>query len=259
MTILVTTAQNDADLVHALGSMALPLPIAAGDACFDGVGYGNKPILIVCERKHTGDLAQCILNGRYQHQLQIAKENGADVLVLILESSQLRPNPEDGVLEQLNWGISPRSGKRCQVWEPVRPTISYSHFDQFLTEVQYLTGVIYKRTFDVQETALVIKSLWLNFQKAPDDHNSLHNIYKSPVQGTLLMKPSLVRRVASEMPGIGWEWSKVAAEKFPTVKDLVSATVEDWAELEHRDNGKSRRLGMKAAEKIIIAINKNIS
>lgn len=257
MTIYCTTAPNDADLIKALGSMALPLPIATGDACFDGVGADNQTIVIAVERKHAGDLAQCILNGRYQYQLQIAKENGADVFVLCLEAPPLRSSPEDGILEQLNWGINPKTMHRCQVWEPVKPTISYSRFDQFLTEVQYLAGVIFKRTSNVQETASVVKALWLNFQTPPDAHNSLHTVYHQPRQGILLVKPSLARRVASELPSVGWQWSKTVAEAFPTVQDMVRATVEDWAGLEHVDeNGKRRRLGMKVATKVVQAIGK---
>ncbi len=257
MTIYCSNLPNDQDMIKALGSLALPLPIATGDACFDGVGPDNRAILICLERKHAGDLAQCILSGRYQHQLQIAKENGADTFVLCLEAPQLRASPEDGILEQLNWGINPRTMHRCQIWEPVKPTISYSRFDQFLTEVQYLAGVIYKRTSNVQETASVIKALWINFQTPPDAHNSLHTVYHQPRQGILLVKPSLARRVASELPNIGWQWGKTVAEKFPTVKDMVSATVEDWAGLEHVDeNGKRRKLGVKVAERIAQAIRK---
>lgn len=256
-TIYTSNLPNDVDMNRVLGSMALPLPITTGDACFSGVGDKGKSILVCVERKHAGDMVSCILNGRYLHQLQTAKENGADVFVLVLEAPQLRSSPEDGILEQLNWGISPKTLHRCQVWEPVKPTITFSRFDQYLTEVQYLAGVIFKRTSTVQETAAVVKALWVNFQTPPDEHNSLHSVFHQPRQGVLLMKPSLARRVASELPHIGWEWSATVAEKFPTVSDMVSATVEDWARLEHVDDkGKHRKLGMKVAEKIVLAIGK---
>jgi ERCC4-type nuclease len=256
MTIYTSNLPNDIDMNRALGSMALPLPIATGDACFSGVGADDKPLLICVERKHSGDLASCILNGRYQHQLQIAKDNGADVFCLILEAPPLRSNPEDGILEQLNWGINSKTLHRCQMWETVKPAITYSRFDQYLTEIQYLAGVIFKRTSDVKETAAVIKSLWINFQTPPDEHNSLHTVFHSPRQGVLLIKLSLARRVASELPSIGWQWSGVVAGKFPTVQAMVSATVEDWADLESVDDkGKKRKLGMKIAEKVVLAIH----
>jgi ERCC4-type nuclease len=256
MTLYVTTAINDADLLKALGSMAIPLPIPCGDVNFTGVGIGGKDILIVCERKKPGDLSQCIADGRYLNQAQSAKDAGADVLVIIVEAAQLRSNPDDGLLEQLNWGRNPKTGHRCQVWEPVLPSIAYSRFDQYLTELAYLLGVIVKRTANVQETAAVIKALWANFQRPPDEHNSMHSIYTTPLQGTLLVKPSLVRRVAAELPGIGWAWSKSVLEKFTSVRDMVDASVDDWAGLTCENNGKKRRLGTKVANRVVEALHK---
>lgn len=246
MPVYVTTSPNDADLLKALGDFALPLPIMVGDVCFTGEGSGGKTLVISCERKHAGDLAQCILTGRYQSQLQTAHTNGADVFILILEASQLRPNPDDGVLEQLNWGVNPRTLHRCQVWEAVRPTITYSRFDQYLTELQYLAGVIFKRTYDVKETAAVIKALWLNFQTPPEGHNSLHTVYHQPRQGILLVKPSLVRRVATELKGIGWEKSGAVAEHFKSVLDMVQASTQEWS--------KIPGIGKKIAEDIFISV-----
>lgn len=256
MIVYCTTAINDADLLKALGTMAIALPIPCGDVNFTGVGTGDKTILIVVERKKPGDLSQCIIDGRYLNQAQTAKTAGADVLVIIVEAVQLRSNPDDGLLEQLNWGISPRTMKRCQVWEPVKPTITYSRFDQYLTELAHLAGVIVKRTADVHETVAVIKSLWVNFQTAPDEHNSLHSVYTTPLQGTLLVKPSLVRRVAAELPGIGWAWSKSVLERFTSVQDMVDASVDDWAGLTCENNGKKRRLGTKVANRVIEALHK---
>jgi ERCC4-type nuclease len=238
--------------------MAIPLPIPCGDVNFTGVGLKGEDTLIVVERKKPRDLAQCITDGRYLNQAQTAKTCGADVLVIIVEAVQLRSNPDDGLLEQLNWGISLRTMKRCQVWEPVKPTITYSRFDQYLTELAHLAGVIVKRTADVHETVAVIKALWVNFQTPPDEHNSLHSVYTTPLPGTLLVKPSLVRRVAAELPGIGWAWSKAVLERFPTVRSMVDASVDDWAGLAHENSdGKKRRLGNKVAVRVVNALNKN--
>ncbi len=246
MTIYTSNLPNDEDMNRALGSVALPLPIATGDACFSGLGENSQPILVCVERKKVGDLVSCILNGRYLHQLQIAKNNGADVFCLIVEGTY-RPSPEDSLVEVPVWGVNPRTLRRGLMWVPVKPAIAYSRLDQYLTELAYLVGVIVKRSRDVRETAAIIKALWDNFQKPPDKHNSLHAIYKAPVSTVLLVPPSLVRRVASELPGIGWQRSQVVAEHFPSVEAMVAAEVGEWAKLDG--------IGKKTAEKVVAALH----
>lgn len=256
MTVYCSSLANDQDMIKALGSVALPLPANdLGDCYFSGLGPDDSSVLVSIERKKIGDLAQCIINGRYLDQAQRAVAAGADVLVLVVEAEQVRSNPEDGVLEQLNWGINPRTMKRCQVWEPVRPTIMYSRYDQYLTELARDLGVIVKRTADVQETASVIRALWDNFQSPPDEHQSLHSIHKAPLRDVLLVKPSLLRRIASELPGVGWEWSKSAEARFRSVREMANADVADWTGIQHEsDNGRVRRLGKKTADKVVSAI-----
>jgi ERCC4-type nuclease len=243
MTIYASNLSNDQDMIKALGSVAVPLPIDIGDCCFSGVGTNNNTLLVSVERKKVGDMAQCIMSGRYLSQAQTAKELGADVLVLILEVERVRPNPDDGVLETLNWGISPRTMRRCQVWAAVRPIITYSRFDQYLTELEYLAGVIVKRSHDVYETAAIIKALWANFQLPPDKHNSLHTIQRALGQSVQLVRPGLVRRVASELSGIGWERSRAVSEAFKSVREMANADVKRWKAIEGIEK--------KTAEKVV--------
>jgi len=52
------------------------------------------------------------------------------------------------------------------------------------------------------------------------------------VSGLLLKPPSLVRRVAKELPGIGWERSLLVEETFDSVRTMVNAPLEQWLEIE---------------------------
>ncbi|KKK85044.1 hypothetical protein LCGC14_2777270, partial [marine sediment metagenome] len=47
-----------------------------------------------------------------------------------------------------------------------------------------------------------------------------------------IIKPTLVRRIANELPGIGWERSVAVAAKFSSVAAMMSATQKDWTEIE---------------------------
>lgn len=250
MILFVTTSPNDDDLAKALGSLAIRCSVPS-DVCFWGKDDDGGVLKIAVERKKVGDLAQCINDGRLIHQAQIAKENGIDVFCLVAEVGTIRSNPDDGLLEMSVWGINPRTMRRAEIWQPVKPTITYSRFDQYLTELDYLIGVIVKRSSDVKETVAIIKALWDNFQTPPSKHGSLHQIYTQPNQeGVLLVRPSLVRRVAKELDGVGWERSRAVADKFGSVRELVDASVKDWREIEG--------IGKKTAEKVVRAINGGI-
>lgn len=229
-------------MIKALGSCAIPIPLPVGDCAFFGVGDNDSPLRVCVERKKIGDIVQCINDGRYLHQAQLAKEAEFDVLCLIVEGAT-RANPDDGLLEIPVWGINPRTMKRAEIWQPVKPTMTYSRFDQYLTELDYLVGIIVKRSRDVHETVSIIKALWDNFQTPPSEHQSLHSIFKRPIGVVSLVMPSLVRRVASELDGIGWTRSKAVSEKFRSVRELANADVSEWREVDG--------IGKKTAERVV--------
>jgi len=234
--------------------MAVSIPLPHADILFFGVNDAREPIRIGIERKKLGDMVNSILGGRYLHQVQAAKEMGVDVLVLVVEVERMRPSPEDGLIEVPVWRSVMVPGslkpKTKQVWEPLKPSISYSRFDQYLTELDYLAGIIVKRSVDVRETAAIVKALWLNFQTPPSKHQSLHSIYTAPSDKVLLRKPGLVQRVAKEIDGIGWERSADVARKFPTVKSMVDADAKDWLEIDG--------IGKITAQKAVSSLNGGI-
>ena len=224
--LLCTDEPNDADLVRTLGSVAVALPIFT-DCCFSSI----DGILVACERKKIGDMASCINTGRFINQMAVCKENGASVLVLVLEGRYHR-NLEDGSLEIPVWRVNPRTGKRAEFWEPITPPTQFNRFDQYLTELQRDAGIIVKHTENVRGTADVIRSMYDNFQTHQDKHQSLNQFYVSPPPRVLLVRPSLVRRVAKELDGVGWVRSDEVAKHFPSVKAMCDATIKEWSGLE---------------------------
>jgi NAD-dependent DNA ligase len=47
----------------------------------------------------------------------------------------------------------------------------------------------------------------------------------------MLRKPTLVRRIAAELPLIGWGKSKAVEEYFPSVVQMVTASEKEWREI----------------------------
>jgi NAD-dependent DNA ligase len=61
-----------------------------------------------------------------------------------------------------------------------------------------------------------------------------------------LVKPSLVRRWASEIPLIGWGKSRAVADFFPSALHMASATEKQWMKID----GIGRTIAQGAVEAI---------
>jgi len=240
MSIFTSNLPNDRDLICALGSGAVPLPLFT-DACFSSCD-GR---VIAAERKKVGDLAQCINDGRFLFQAQGCAEADCDIMLLILEG-RYRRNPDDGLLEVPVWGVNPRTMRRAEVWQPVRPTMQFARFTSYLWELPFLAGIYVLHSDDVRGTADLILALYDWFQRP--GHQSLKQMFKPPAPTVQLVRPSLVRRVASELPGIGYERSGTVAAHFPSVRAMCAAEWQEWAGLEG--------IGKKTAQKVVQALGR---
>ena len=241
--IFTSNLLNDGDMIRALGSMAIPVALFT-DACFSSID--GK--VIACERKKVGDMASCVLGGRFLFQMQNCKAADCDYLVLILEG-RYRRNPDDGLLEVPVWVPymdAKGQHRRREEWQPVKPTTMFSRFDQYLTELQRDAGILIKHTENVRGTADTILALYQNFQTPQSEHKSLNQIFKPPTPSVQLVRPSLVRRIASELPNIGWSRSGVVAEHFTSVKAMVDADVKEWSSLDG--------IGKKTAQKVFSSL-----
>jgi ERCC4-type nuclease len=240
----ITQMPNDRDLVRELGNSAIVIPLECGDVNFFAVGgwKSDKESLVLIERKKIGDIASCIHTGRYLHQAQNGYEFGADFLILIVEGD-IKASPEGLLMTRRQvayhqtFVVSPKSRRHKSAlvspshtsrWYPVEPYIEYSRLSQYLDELHWLCGIQVLRSANVAETASQIKALWTMFRKPPAKHGSLEQFYHQPMRVDLLRKPSLVRKIAAELPGIGWERSKEIAVKFGSVSNMVVAGVDDW-------------------------------
>lgn len=58
-----------------------------------------------------------------------------------------------------------------------------------------------------------------------DDSNELRELVQTSV-------PTLLRRIAKELPGIGWVRSKLVEQRFGTVYDMISAGPQEWVKIE---------------------------
>jgi ERCC4-type nuclease len=190
-----------------------------GDACFEGNGPDDTSMTIGIERKTVGDMLNCIEDARYvAHQrpgmLAMYRFN-----FLIVEGIW-KPEIDTGYMLELVGAMN---------WRPYRNRafiVRYDKLFRYLISVQ-LAGTPVIMTRDLDHTAFNLVSMYRYFQKKWEDHTSLTEVQKLNI-ATLAGKPSLVRRWAEELEGVGGKIGQAAAQIFDTPLALAQADEEQW-------------------------------
>lgn len=241
--ILVDSRIGSNDLVQVFRPWGIEAELTTldyADCAFVGSGPNDTPVQVGIEIKRLNDLLQCITSGRLSgHQLPgLAAQY--DHIWLVIEGVY-RPSPRDGELEV------PRGRG---VWDAVRlgaRHYMYRDVEHYLTTLEMRGGVHLRHTRDRDETARVVAALYSWWTNKEWDEHRAHLAIDTARDTALLVRPSLVRRVAAELPGIGLEKSGQVSAKFKTVRDLANADEHAWREIPG--------VGKVLSKRVVAAIN----
>jgi ERCC4-type nuclease len=196
--------------------------------------------LIGIERKSIGDMMQCIRDGRLTGEQLPKLTQTYDWVHLIVEGI-CRSN-RDGILEV--W-----KGRK-QGWGPLyvaKKPFVYSELSMFLMTMCYRAGVIVCRTVNMLETAKLVVDMHNWWTLKPWEEHKAHLVLHKPNR-MVFHKPSLRRRIAEELPGVGHLRARAAEKAFPTTLEMVIASPDDWLNVEG--------VGQKTAQKVWAEIRK---
>jgi ERCC4-type nuclease len=211
-----------------------------GDLAFLGNGENKGEFLSVgIERKTLPDFISSFNTGRLTgHQLP-GLLSTYDVIYLVIEGIW-RINPESGYVEMAHRGSK---------WDLL--TVDKKVYDGrtifgVINTLMIRCNVKVWKTSNSKETVKFVQCLyhwWAD--KLLSEHASHLKPYL-PVVDLKMCTPSLVYRVARELPGIGDLKAKQIVKKFKTVANLVMADVSDWEKIE----GIGKTLANRIIEKL---------
>jgi ERCC4-type nuclease len=235
--ILLDRRIGSSDLYAPLRAFGLPVELTtleSADVAWLGRGPEEEPVPIGVEIKRVGDLLTSITTGRlagYQLPKLINEYRHAWLLI----EGQYRSGAE-GLLET----------KQGTVWAPHalgRSPWTYREVEGFLTTLEVRAGVHVRRAWNRGETAALIVALYKWWTgKGYDEHRAHQAMYSPVADAGLLYKPSLARRVAAELPGIGIGKSGAVADRFKTVRTMVGASEAEWMDVPGIGKTLARRI-----------------
>jgi ERCC4-type nuclease len=110
----------------------------------------------------------------------------------------------------------------------MQPQLRADGLEGWLLTLELRGGIHVHRTRSIEDSAAWLAALyhwWTG--KAWSQHRG-HLALGTQPDTSLFNRPSLARRVAAELPGIGYEKSQDVEKKFPTVAAMVAGSEESW-------------------------------
>lgn len=234
--LYVDDREGSAQLAPLLRAKGLPVTITRlpyGDISLLGRGAGGLPVPVGIEVKQISDVLKCITDGRFAgHQLPGMVESYEQIWLLI--EGTWRPKPGSGVLEvQRHSGWSEASvGTR---------RFMYKDLLTWLFTIQTKGKVNVQRVSNWGEAVLWLSTLynwWTGGNgkilgwDAHESHLAIHtNLDNRLWDRAMLVRPTVCRMVATQLPGVGFDKSASIAGFFGTVENLLLATEWELAQV----------------------------
>lgn len=222
-----------------------------GDMAFEGNGPSGK-CSVGIERKRIDDLVASIESKRLSgHQLPGMSEQ-YDYCYLIVEGVW-REGP-DGFVQVGHGGFDGEQtfGGR---WLPHRWRLPYRAVDNYLSTLELLAGVIYRRSLGPGDTVAVTVDLWHWWNdKLWDAHGSHLAVYAPALgergRGRLMRRDvPLAERWAMQLPGVDKK-ARLVAEHFGSARAMACAVEKQWQQIDG--------IGKVTAKRAVEAINAQI-
>lgn len=227
-------------LGHFAKGVASLTHLEFGDASFLGLDHGNT-VAVGIERKALSDFLNSMQTGRLA-AVQLPGLRACYNHVYIIVEGIYKSDQNGRILV-------PRGGSWVGFHLGKRQFMA-RELDNFINSLCVEAGVMVRETSNLHRTAGVIYNLYNWWQKK--SHESVQAMHKhrfpdDGAGGVILQPPSLLRRVSSELPGIGWKRSLDVSKHFSSVASMVEAGVEEWV--------KVPGIGKVVAKKVVDALH----
>jgi len=227
-------------LLQRLGCRVSLTRMDYGDVAWTGQGANGEPVSVGVECKSLDDVLACIISGRFAgHQLPGLIQCYDHVWLLV--QGEWRARFRDGVLEQHRQGRNGgmfwmEAGGGQRRW-------MHRDLEAWLMSMQIMGGIRVKHVPDWEAGAQWLKTAYNWFQKGEhQSHMVMYGGKELYADQALLARPTLARRIAKELPGIGVKRSAEVARHFHTLQEMVDADIKEWMQIEGVGKGIASKI-----------------
>lgn len=225
--IYIDSRVGSAELFPRIKGKKQLTKLTFGDFMFMGCGP-DGPISIGIERKTVPDLRDSFITGRLSaHQIP-GLLNTYTRTYLVIEG-RMKVDPKTGAL--MTWGRKWDS-KRSGWVQDVGAQVTYRSVMGFLNTLENYCGIRLRFTENEVATARLVNDLHTWWSKGWEEHTSMHMFNSASEYHVGMKRPSVMRKIAADLPGIGWKRSEAVEKKFGSVRRMVNAAPEEWVEID---------------------------
>ena len=238
--ILIDDREGSRDLINYLPPKLAQLHrLEYGDAAFAGIGPSGRPVLVGVEVKQLSDVLKCIMDGRFSGD-QLPGMLRTYYTSYLVITGIFKADERTGILVQFrgsNWTEVKLGSRRFMA----------ADLESWLLTHEIKAGIKTRHVSGIRQAADFILSLYRWWDKGWDEHRS-HLATHNTTPDSEIMEASLARRMAKELPGIGWTRSKAVEKAFPSIIRMICANEIEWRQIEG--------IGPKTAESVVREIRK---
>ena len=245
--LLVDAAVGSNELLAPLQRLGLPAELThleSADLAFMGRGEKGAPLFIGIEVKKLSELLTSLQTGRLAGHQLLEMTKVYDRRYLLVEGDF----------------SSDEQGRMVQPWgerRPMRGAPPAVEFEKRLLNLQTRGGLITRHVSRRQDTLRVIVAYYRYWTDVDlDAHKSHLAVYAPDLDRALCIPISDFRRLAAQLPGVGYKMSGAVEQAFGgSFRKMMLAGVGEWADIATTDDkGKTKRLGEKKARQIMEAL-----
>lgn len=254
--LLVDPRAGSEELIEPLRRLGIEVDavyLPAGDLAFEAHESDGHTVQFGIEFKKIPDAVASLRSGRLSgHQAPgMLGPNGIfDVAIIIIEGEW--DTNKFGLLTQPHW-----RGKKINI-EVVKGKMPTSEWLNRLRTLEFTGGFHVWHSSNRRNTLSLISSV---YRWATDKSFDRHTSLLAPHKPAGVTPISRFRRLVVELPDVGLKASAAIDREFGgSLLRACQAPVSRWAEIRIQGaGGKERRLGQKAAERIVAFITKGES
>lgn len=238
----VDNRAGSAPLIPMLRKLGLEIEsviLDSGDISFLGFAHGGAPVSVGIECKTLGDCLSCVTSGRLAGSQLPKMLQSYDHLYLLIQG-EWRIGRNGELLERREgrgggqYWTEAGGGQRRWMWRD---------FEGWVNSIGILGGMRVHRVPTWDEGCQWVKCLYSWYQRK--EHSSVQVVYGSKelfADHALLVKPTLARRVAAQLPLIAEKRSADVARRFPTLEKMVNASEREWMDIDGVGRGIAKKI-----------------